>query len=610
MKKQILAGLVILFAVLLLGGFFILYCTNSVTKKLESLMLLQQVEHLSTTLTHEIQVSQSTLQLVIEGALTSNKTDLFDDISVIDSGIARCVDCHQADPHFLALADLGRDYLKSLRRTHTLSDDPAQMAEASELAYVKGVKLFNTLSWLTESATAQLTRRTSEANEEISQTRQVIAGLVIVGPIGLLLATMLFLRRVNFSVAALVAAARQLGRGNLDFRINQPLKNEFLEVATAFNSMAIAISNEKKNSAAAQRLYKALFESAKDAILIMSTEPTNPGKVISANKAAIDLFGYSFEELKDMCCGELCAEESDNSCRERINRILSGEWVERVTDRRRKDGSLFKAEVSAGPMVIDNINYMLTFTRDITEREQAKQELLRANQMSIVGQMAVGLAHEIKNPLAGIKATIEVLISDLNLEDDDRELMLRLISEIDRMERLLKNLLRYARPPQPHLEVTNINRLLEYTMRNVEVTSAKTTTDKIHFAKELSTKPIPIEIDPEQLQQVLLNLYLNAVEAIKGPGQITTRSRVSQDGSRLFIDISDTGEGMSETVRSNLFKPFFTTKSKGTGLGLAICLRMIEQHKGTILVDSQPGKGSTFTIVLPTHSKQGIEDHG
>nr|WP_224746984.1 ATP-binding protein [Pelovirga terrestris] len=442
-----------------------------------------------------------------------------------------------------------------------------------------------------------------EANDKIGQSRQVIATLVIVGPIGLLLATILFLRRVNLSVAALVAAARQLGRGNLDFRINQPLKNEFLEVATAFNSMAIAISDEKKNSAAVQRLYQALFESAKDAILIMSTEPTNPGKVISANKAAIDLFGYTFEELKDMCCGELCAENADNSCRERINRILGGEWVERISERRRKDGSIFKAEVSAGPMVIDNVNYMLTFTRDITEREQAKQELLRANQMSVVGQMAVGLAHEIKNPLAGIKATIEVLISDLNLEDDDRELMLRLISEIDRMERLLKNLLRYARPPQPHPEVTNINRLLEYTLRNVEVTSATTTTDKIHFTKEFSTQPLQIEIDPEQLQQVLLNLYLNAVEAIKGPGRITTRSRLSQDGSRILIDISDTGAGMSEAVRKNLFKPFFTTKSKGTGLGLAICLRLIEQHKGSILVNSQPGKGSTFTIVLPTHPK-------
>ena len=311
-----------------------------------------------------------------------------------------------------------------------------------------------------------------------------------------------------------------------------------------------------------------------------------------------------------MCCGELCAETSSSQCLDRINRILGGEWVERVAERRRKDGSIFKAEVSAGPMVIDNVNYMLTFTRDITEREQAKQELLRANQMSIVGQMAVGLAHEIKNPLAGIKATIEVLSSDLNLEDDDRELMVRLISEIDRMERLLKNLLRYARPPQPQPETTNINRLVEYTLRNVEVTSAKTSTDKIRFTKELSTQPLQIEIDPEQLQQVLLNLYLNAVEAIKGPGHIFTRTRLSHDDGNVFIDISDNGEGMTETARNNLFKPFFTTKSKGTGLGLAICLRLIEQHKGTILVDSQPGKGSTFTIVLPTYSKERATDHG
>ncbi len=414
----------------------------------------------------------------------------------------------------------------------------------------------------------------------------------------------------SFSVATLVTAARQLGRGNLDFRINQPLKNEFLEVATAFNSMAAAISEEKKSNVAMQRLYQSLFESAKDAICIMSTDPARPGAVISANKAAVDLFGYSLKELQNMCCGELCAENSSNQCIERISRILNGEWVERITDRRRKDGSTFKSEVLAGPMIIDDVNYMLTFTRDVTERELAKQELLRANQMSVVGQMAVGLAHEIKNPLAGIKATIEVLSSDLDLEDDDRELMLRLISEIDRMERLLKNLLRYARPPQPHPEVTNINRLLEYTLRNVEVTSAKTTTDKIHFIKDFSPQTLQLEIDPDQLQQVLLNLYLNAVEAISGPGKITTCSRLSSDGRQMFIDISDNGAGMSETVKNNLFKPFFTTRSKGTGLGLAICLRLIEQHRGTILVDSHPGKGSTFTIVLPASSAERIEHHG
>ena len=611
MKKQILVGLTALFCGLILGGLYILSSTNSVTGKLETLMLFQQVEHLRDTLTHEIQVTLTTLQRAREGALTSTESDLFDDIATIDDAVSQCVGCHLDDPRFVDLNQQSNAYLSSLSRTRTLHANPSRVEAVRSQAYDQGVELLDTFNRLSEASSQRLAQRTHEANEEIKKTQQVVAGLVIIGPVSLLIAVLFFLRQVNLSVATLVTAARQLGRGNLDFRISRPLKNEFLEVAAAFNSMAAAISDEKKNSAAMQRLYQSLFESAKDAICIVSTDPSCPGKVISANKAATDLFGYSPEELQTMCCGELSTEDSGSQCLERINQVLRGEWVQSITDRCRKDGSIFTAEISAGPMTIDDVHYMLTFTRDITEREQAKQELLRANQMAVVGQMAVGLAHEIKNPLAGIKATIEVISSDLDLAKEDEELLLQISSEIIRMERLLKNLLRYARPPQPHLEITNLNRLIQYTLRNVEVTAAKTTTANIRFIKDLCPESPQIEIDSEQLQQVLLNLYLNAIEAISESGQVTTRCRVHTNHKQVIIEISDTGQGMSEKICNNLFKPFFTTKSKGTGLGLAICLRLIEQHHGNILVKSEPGKGTTFTIVLPTQqSTERNENYG
>lgn len=611
MRKQVLGGLFALFCGLILGGLYILSSMSSITTKIDSLLLFQQVEHLRDTLTHEIQVTLTTLQRARDGALTSTESDLFDDIAVIDDLVSQCVSCHRNDERFDILVAQSEAYLTSLSRTRTLHANPIRVAEIREQAYERGSSLLETFSQLSEASSNRLNLRTVEVNDAIKQTRQVVAGLIIIGPFTLLIAVLVFLRRVNMSVATLVGAARQLGRGNLKYRINSPLKNEFLVVAEAFNSMAEAISEEKKNTASMQRLYQSLFESAQDAICILDTEPTRAGVIISANKAAGDLYGYTLEELKKMRCPDLSPEISHVHFSNRINRVLQGESIHEITTRQRKDGSTFTAEIVAGPMSIDNRNYVLTFTRDITEREQAKSELLRANQISVVGQMAVGLAHEIKNPLAGIKATIEVLAADLDLPKDDQNLLLQVNSEIVRMERLLKNLLRFARPPQPHLEATSLHQLIEHTIRNIEITVAKTTTKRIRFIKDLCVESPKIEIDPEQLQQVFLNLYLNAVDAIAGTGTVSTRSQLDTKNHQVIIDISDNGAGMLPSTQENLFKPFFTTKSKGTGLGLAICLRLIEQHKGKLLVKSEPDKGTTFTIILPTHHNlEGNEHHG
>ncbi len=182
---------------------------------------------------------------------------------------------------------------------------------------------------------------------------------------------------------------------------------------------------------------------------------------------------------------------------------------------------------------------------------------------------------------------------------EDKEIFVRIIREIDHMERLLKSLLKYARPPVPHFDLVDINQLLGYSIKTVAFTASNTTTAKqIQFEKDCDAELPPIEADSSQLQQVLLNIYLNAIDALDNGGTITTVSRRT-DPQHVRLEISDTGKGLSEGSLEKIFNPFYTTKTKGSGLGLAICKRLIEQHKGTIEATSRPGVGTSFIIILP-----------
>lgn len=251
-----------------------------------------------------------------------------------------------------------------------------------------------------------------------------------------------------------------------------------------------------------------------------------------------------------------------------------------------------------------------SFNEMAVSLEDQYAKLQQTERLAVVGELAAGMAHEIRNPMAGIKVSMEVLSQDSPLPQEDKEVLLRVINEIDRIMAMLKGLLSYARPPKPKLISLDVNQLLEGTIKSARysLSSPKYKVNgqgrQIQFVREFSPELPNIVADPGQLQQIFLNLILNAADAIysasERQGLITIQTRKSPDGF-VQIFIIDNGKGIEEKLLDEVFKPFFTTKSKGTGLGLAITKRLVQQHHGgDISVAKNPvGEGVTFTLTFP-----------
>lgn len=244
--------------------------------------------------------------------------------------------------------------------------------------------------------------------------------------------------------------------------------------------------------------------------------------------------------------------------------------------------------------VADSFNVM------VESLKKQIEELQRTEQLRVCGEMAAGLAHEIRNPLAGMKISIELLLAELDIEERDRDVLVKVIEQIRHIELLMKDLLNYARPATAQPTNVNVNKLLGNTLYFIEKhPSFVSGHPSRRIIKELDDKLPEIFGDPQQLQQVFLNLLLNAVEAAPEGGEITIKSWYDEERKSVAIALSDTGKGIADELKQKIFQPFFTTKGKGTGLGLAVSKRIVEEHGGSIEVADNIPTGATFRIFLP-----------
>jgi signal transduction histidine kinase len=230
--------------------------------------------------------------------------------------------------------------------------------------------------------------------------------------------------------------------------------------------------------------------------------------------------------------------------------------------------------------------------------EQQHEQLIRSERLATIGELAAGLAHELRNPLAGIGGVLRVLAGRLSPEDATRALLADVQAQTARMEKTLSELLQHARPAAPTLVDVDVNGLLEQSLRVLP-------RGAIEIVRQFDESIPPLRADPGLLHQAFLNVLVNARQAMAQGGRLTLRTELSAAGCTVRVLISDTGIGIAPEHLGRVFQAFFTTKSRGTGLGLAIAARAVEQHGGRITVASEPGRGSTFTIALPVDAPIG-----
>ncbi len=250
----------------------------------------------------------------------------------------------------------------------------------------------------------------------------------------------------------------------------------------------------------------------------------------------------------------------------------------------------------------------------VVDNSRLYERMKERDRLAALGEMAAGLAHEIRNPLSSIKGAVQLLEPPADAGADG-ELVGIILDEVNRLDGVVRQFLDYARPLRLQSQSADVNELVRRTLRLLK---ARDIPESVVIAEQLDETVGAVACDPDQLRQVLLNLALNAVQAMAGGGTLTVRTSrprgrdgrtPSTSGTEgLELRVSDTGPGMTEDVRSRLFIPFFTTKEKGTGLGLAICQRIVKAHGGTLRVESRPGEGTTFVIRLPGPSERATLD--
>jgi len=258
-------------------------------------------------------------------------------------------------------------------------------------------------------------------------------------------------------------------------------------------------------------------------------------------------------------------------------------------------------------VLIARSNYLLTTSalKDAEGKNRIIMEKMKQSErLSALGEFSAGIAHEIKNPLASIKNFTQLLPTEYGDPQFRREFIELVTHEVNRINRIVNDLLDYARPRKVTLRTTNISELIDETLSSLKVTF-----DEHHITIEKDyTQTPPIETDPEQIRQVLLNLILNSVEAMPNGGSI--KFTIKKNEEEVEIGVNDNGRGISEETLKEIFNPFFTTKEGGTGLGLSIVQRIVNEQGGRIEVASRQNQGTQFKLFLPIERHTSEEDIG
>jgi PAS domain S-box-containing protein len=339
-----------------------------------------------------------------------------------------------------------------------------------------------------------------------------------------------------------------------------------------------------------------VVESAQDFVLSADMK----GRILTWNSAAERISGLSLQEVRGRDFFDLCLDIERGEWERVFAQLRAGKEAKMAEwNLKSSNGGCIPVSWIFSPMKdhLSKTAGIVAVGRDLTERRKFEAQLLQSQKLAALGVMAGGIAHEIRNPLAVCSSAAQFIMDDDISPDFRLECAEKIHAGIQRASMIIENLLRFARPSvKTDLKEVNLTALLEET---VSLVSNQARIQKIELQAQLPPEPVLISGMEGLLQQAFLNLLLNAIKAMPDGGVLSIALGISE--GEAWASISDTGHGIAPVDLNNIFDPFFTTApaGKGSGLGLSICYAIIKQHFGTITVDSQEGKGSTFSVRLP-----------
>lgn len=466
------------------------------------------------------------------------------------------------------------------------------------------------------------------------------------------LAVMLSVRsRFLKPIEKLKEGAQALARWELTHRVNLKTNDELEDLGSAFDAMAENLMEATKELKYTNMKYLKLVEMALDAILLKDIDKD---MYVDVNPAAVALSGYSREEFLNLRTEDLYKSGIIGRYKDAYERwIYDGKGYLHGGVITAKDGALVPVEIAASVIDIDGRKYMQEIWRDISERkgledtlrryvgdledtvrertselnrtlrdreeaygklQVSEQKLIESAKLVSLGEMGAGIAHELNSPIAGVLSITEVLLGRLDRNDKNYYLLEKIKDASVRSKHIIEDMLSYARPFRGEFVRVDMNDIVRATL-NLFASEIKTSSMEI--AESLDDRLPDIMGNKGQLMEVLLNLIKNARDAMGGKGGISVNSRLRESGAgagraalpMVSVEIRDTGPGIPPEIKDRIFDPFFSTKERGggmnIGLGLSIAQSIVKGHGGFIEVDSEPGKGATFRIIIPAADTGG-----
>ena len=336
------------------------------------------------------------------------------------------------------------------------------------------------------------------------------------------------------------------------------------------------------------------LKAALDHAAIVATTDVS-GRITYVNDKFVEISGYSREELLGQDHRIInSGYHSEEFIRDLWRTIASGRVWHGELRNRAKDGRYYWVDTTIVPF-LDNRGkpyQYIAIRADITARRAAEEKLAQQAALARLGQMAAVVAHEVRNPLAGIKGAVQILMSRRTADDAEQPVMRDIVARIDSLSELINDLMVFARPRPPQLALVDVHALV-----NDAITIVRRDPSAQGAEISIEGDSLSIAADGELVRATVLNLLLNATQALAGRGRITVTTR--REGEMAVVEVRDTGPGIPADIRAHVFEPFFTTKSRGGGLGLPIARRTAELHGGSLMLDCPATGGTVLTITLP-----------